>query len=265
MKTIFTLLLSGFLGTHFLAAESTNAPVKIPSKENFHLYLLMGQSNMAGRGEIGEQDKTPHPRVYVFTTNKTWELAVEPITRDRLKGLGAGPGLAFGKAMAEKNPGVVIGLVPCAVGGTPLSRWSKDGDLYSNAVVRAKAAMREGTLKGILWHQGENDSLQQSTAETYEPRLVKMIGDVRSELDSPELPFVLGEIGEFLYTRKDPTKTPFARIINDALTDIPNKVPRTACVKSAGLHHKGDEVHFDAASQHELGRRYADEMLRLLK
>ena len=32
---------------------------------------------------------------------------------------------------------------------------------------------------------------------------------------------------------------------------------------SQGLKHKGDEVHFDAASYRELGRRYADALLAL--
>src|SRR5689334_8195874 len=75
--------------------NSANASVKLPKKEKLHLYLFMGQSNMAGRGELGAEDKTPHPRVLVLTTNDTWELAVEPITRDRKSGLGVGPGFAF--------------------------------------------------------------------------------------------------------------------------------------------------------------------------
>ena len=94
-------------------------PVQLPVKAKLDLYLLMGQSNMAGRGKIGAEDKTPHPRVLVFTLANQWEPAVEPITHDKPRMLGVGPGLAFGKAMAEAEPGVTIGLVPCAVGGTP--------------------------------------------------------------------------------------------------------------------------------------------------
>src|SRR5438445_12927696 len=92
-------------------------------KEKFHLYLLVGQSNMAGRGEVEEQDKTPHPRVFSFDEKEQWVPAVEPLHFDKPKIADVGPGLAFGKAMAEAEPDVVIGLIPCAVGGSPLASW----------------------------------------------------------------------------------------------------------------------------------------------
>jgi hypothetical protein len=245
------------------AETNTTLPsVHLPVKEKLHLYLLMGQSNMAGRGKISAEDKTPHPRVLVFTLQDKWEPAVEPITRDKPGMLGVGPGLAFGKAMAEKETGVTIGLVPCAFGGTPLKRWQRGGDLYSNAVHRAKLAVRDGTLKGILWHQGESDSGTATNANSYGDRLGQMVQDIRADLETPDLPFVVGQIGEFLYDR-GPDHSPYARVVNAVLAELPNKVPATACVSSKGLKHKGDELHFDVASQRELGRRYAAEMLRL--
>jgi hypothetical protein len=255
----FTMALS--LVAQGSGANSTTQPVKLPAKRNLHLYLLMGQSNMAGRGKIEAEDKTPNPRVLTFTTNGAWLLAVEPITHDKPTILGVGPGVAFGKAMAEENPGVTIGLVPCAVGGTPLSRWGKGGDLYSNAVYRAKLAMKNGTLKGIVWHQGESDS-KPGLAETYGDRLAKMIQDIRAELKSPRLPFVVGQLGEFLYTRPAGNITE-AGLVNDTLAKISERIPHTGCASSAGLTHKGDQVHFDTASQRELGRRFAAEMTRL--
>ena len=86
--------------------------------------------------------------------------------------------------------------------------------------------------------------------------------DIRADLDSPDLPFVVGQIGEFLYDR-GPEHTPYARVVNAALAGLPEKVPATACAPSKGLKHKGDVLHFDAASERELGRRYAAEMIRL--
>ena len=259
-------LLSFMLGAAAAAASAqTNVavhPVQLPVKEKLHLYLLMGQSNMAGRGQIGAEDKTPHPRVLLFTLQDNWEPAVEPVTHDKPGMLGVGPGLAFGKAMAASDPGVTIGLVPCAVGGTPLKRWERSGDLYSNAVQRARLAMREGTLKGILWHQGESDSGAATNANSYSDRLSRMIQDIRADLGAPDLPFVVGQIGEFLYDR-GPGHAAYTRVVNAALAALPEKVPATACAPSKGLKDKGDVLHFDAASQRELGRRYAAAMLRL--
>lgn len=244
--------------------SNTSQPVQLPMKANLHLYLLMGQSNMAGRGQLGTEDTTPHPRVLVFTLSNKWEQAMEPITHDKPGMLGVGPGLAFGKEMAESNAEVTIGLVPCAFGGTPLKRWERGADLYSNTVHRARLAMNDGTLKGILWHQGESDSGAATNATTYGARLAKMIQDIRADLDAPNLPFVAGQIGEFLYDR-GPEHSPYARVVNDALSKLPESVPATGCAKSKGLKDKGDQLHFDAAAQRELGRRYADEMNRLLR
>lgn len=245
-----------------VAANAATNLVQLPVKEKLHIYLLMGQSNMAGRGKLGPEDKTPHPRVLMFTPDNQWQPAVEPITHDKPAMLGVGPALAFGKAMAERNPGVTIGLVSCAVGGTPLKRWEPGGDLYSNAVQRARLALRDGTLKGILWHQGESDSGAAANANSYGERLGKMVQAIRADLAAPNLPFVAGQIGEFLYDRS-PGHSPYARVVNEAIAKLPEQIPAAGCAPSQGLKDKGDALHFDAVSQREFGRRYAAEMLRL--
>lgn len=247
------------------AQAETNSTLNLPAKEKLKIYLLMGQSNMAGRGVPEKEDKSPHPRVIVFTQSNRWEQAVEPLTLGEPKKTpGVGPGLAFGKVMAEAHPTMTIGLVPCAVGGTPLRRWVKGGDLYSNAVVRAKSAAASGTLAGILWHQGEADSGNKTNAASYGERLGKMIADIRAELKTPNLPFVVGQTGEFNYDREG-NPQPFARLVNDTLAHLPEKVPFTGCALSKGLTSKADKVHFDTPSQRELGKRYATEMLKLEK
>jgi hypothetical protein len=262
MLTRFLLCTSLAALTSSAQTNAATRAVTLPVKAKLHIYLLMGQSNMAGRGKFGPEDKTPHPRVLMFTIAGEWEPAVEPITHDKPTMLGVGPGLAFGKAMADKEPGLTIGLVSCAFGGTPLRRWQRGGDLYSNAVQRATLAMRDGTLKGILWHQGESDSGAATNALSYSDRLAQMVQDVRADLAAPNLPFVAGQIGEFLYDR-GPDHSPYARVVNEAIAKLPEKIPAAGYVPSKGLTHKGDVLHFDAASQRELGRRYAAVMLRL--
>lgn len=263
-KIIAGILLLTLLKTT-LAQAQTNAANQPPTREKFKVYLLMGQSNMAGRGVPEKEDKTPHPRVLVFTQSNQWQVAVEPLTLgEKKKTPGVGPGLAFAKVMADANPGVSIGLVPCAVGGTPLKRWVKGGTLYENTVARARSSEKLGVLSGVLWHQGEADSGSQTNAESYGDRLTKMIADIRADLNSPKLPFVVGQTGQFNYTRPgDPQ--PFARLVNETLSKIPDTVPNTGCALSKGLTSKPDLVHFDAASQRELGKRYAAEMLKLEK
>ncbi len=237
----------------------------LPDKNQVKIYLLLGQSNMAGRGIPENEDRATHPRVFVFNRSNQWELAVEPLTLgEKGKTPGVGPGLAFGKAIADANPNLTIGLVPCAVGGTQLRRWTRGTDLYSNVVARARAAAPAGSIAGILWHQGEGDAGSKTNADSYGIRLTKMIADIRADLNMPNLPFVVGQIGEFNYGREgDPL--PFARELNETLAKIPQTVPHAGCALSKGLGHKGDQLHFSSAAERELGRRYAQEMLKLEK
>lgn len=235
----------------------------LPPKEDFHLYLLMGQSNMAGRGVVEEQDKMAHARVLKFTKDKKWAPAVDPLHFDKSQ-VGVGLGKTFGEVMAEANPKVTIGLIPCAFGGTPISRWQKGADLYQNAVERARTAMKDGTLKGILWHQGETDSGNATVAPKYGDLLTQLVTDLRSDLDAGDVPFVAGQLGRFL-NRGQKDKPSLWPVINEQLDALPMKLKRSATVSSEGLNHKGDVLHFDSPSFREFGKRYAAAMQKLQK
>ena len=131
--------------------------VDLPSKKNFHLFLLAGQSNMAGRGEIEEQDRVAHPRVLMLSEDREWIPAVAPIHFDKTVA-GVGLGKSFAIALAEANPGITIGLIPAACGGSPIESWEPGGfhkqtqsPPYDDAISRTRTALKDGTLKGILW------------------------------------------------------------------------------------------------------------------
>jgi len=81
-----------------------------PKRSEIHVYLLLGQSNMAGRGKVEAQDKVVHPRVFMLTRDGKWVPATEPVQYDRGANTGVGPALAFGKALAEHDKSVRIAL-----------------------------------------------------------------------------------------------------------------------------------------------------------
>lgn len=256
-------LLLGFLWLGILTGLQAADPPKAVAKEKLHLYLLIGQSNMAGRGVLDDEAKVEHPRVLMFTKENQWAPAMDPLHFDKPIA-GVGLGSSFGRAMAEADPKVTIGLVPCAVGGTPISRWQKGADLYEQAKVRIQAAMKEGTLKGVLWHQGESDSGEEQRALNYGGMLSAMIRDWRSDLESTELPLVLGQLGPFLPDTKKGNPT-FYHIVNDQLQKVAEADPQVSLASSEGLTDKGDGVHFDTASLREFGQRYAKAMQELQK
>jgi len=162
--------------------------------------------------------------------------------------------------MADADPQITVGLIPCAVGGTPLSRWETGRDLYEEAVRRTQVAMQNGTLKGVLWHQGEGDSGSEETAGTYATRLSKVVEDLRKQLGAPTLPFVAGELGQFLKPETRDGKPSFWPLVNEQINSLPERLPHSAVVSSAELGHKGDDVHFDTPALREFGRRYAKKM-----
>jgi hypothetical protein len=234
------------------------------SRRNFHLYILAGQSNMAGRGKVEEQDTQIHPRIFTLNQDDQWQPATEPLHFDKPGIVGVGPGLAFGKAMAEHKKHVRIGLIPCAAGGSPISSWIQGGyhsqtksHPYDDALRRAKIAMQSGVIKGIIWHQGESDS-KPELIQVYQDKLEELIANFRRELGDDDLPFVVGKLGDFYIARN-----PNAKSINAILESIPLTIKNTACADTTGLTPKSDMTHFDAESARELGRRYAALMIKL--
>ena len=264
MRLLLTLLpLACALGLHAQQAPgdpTLSATVNPPAKEKFHLYLLMGQSNMAGRDTRNLAAQTPDPRVLAMTPDGKWVVAKDPIhQKDGRIEPGAGPGIPFALAMLKANSTDVIGLVPCAVAGTPLRRWEKGADLYKRALERAKLAAQSGVITGALWHQGESDTNKQSDAETYQARLSKMIKDLRQDLGRPDLPVVVGQIGMFLA----PEKYPFVDTVRASIRKVAETVPNVGYADSADLTDKGDKLHFSAEAQRQFGGRYADGMKKL--
>lgn len=243
--------------------EQTRA--KLPPKEKLHVYLLIGQSNMAGRGALDTGARVSRLNLLKFSPNNAWTACVEPLHHDKPGIAGVGLGMSFARAMADATPGITVGVVPCAVGGTPLERWMKGGDLYNQALERARLALKDGTLKGILWHQGEADSSDEAKSRSYAERLARMIADLRADLGAGDVPFVAGKLGLFLATQDKEGKPSHWPLVNEQLATVPSLVPRAAVVESTGLVHKGDVVHFDTASLREFGKRYAEAMQRLQK
>jgi hypothetical protein len=223
------------------------------------LFLLIGQSNMAGRGVPEAEDQQANPHVWMLTKELSWVPARDPMHFDKPAVIGVGPGLAFAKRMADAYPEMNIGLVPCAVGGSGIDVW-KPGAYYEptksypydDALRRAKKALENGQLAGFLWHQGESDS-DPEKALVYEEKLTDLVQRLRKDLNAPNVPFVVGTLGDFVVDRD-----PEAKIVNEALQQAVQHIPNSYCVLSAGLTDKGDSTHFNTISARILGQRYAD-------
>jgi len=154
-----------------------SAQVRIPEKEQFQLFLLAGQSNMSGRGKPDDAPKTSIPHIFAMNKKPEWQAATDPLHWDKTSA-GVGIGKTFAAMIAKEKTADSIGLIPAAAGGSPISTWVPGGyhdqtksHPYDDAI---KLAMEKGTLKAILFHQGESDS-NKSSARGYGKRLEALI------------------------------------------------------------------------------------------
>jgi hypothetical protein len=265
LRCLQTVLAACVVAWTLMPRGSGTAADSDQARSKCHLYLLIGQSNMAGRGKVEKQDTTAHPQVQTLNKDDQWVPAVEPLHFDK-PSAGVGPGLAFGKALADEQKDVTIGLIPCAAGGSPITVWKKDAywgqtksKPYDETLRRVALAKKRGVLKGILWHQGESDS-KETESKQYAERLADLVMRLRRDLEAPEVPFLIGGLSEPLREENE-----HARVVDQGLRDYAKKDARSAYVATEKLTLMSDHTHFDAASARELGRRYAQALLQLQK
>lgn len=226
-------------------------------------FLLIGQSNMAGRGNIGEVPDIENPNCFMLR-NGRWQPMGEPINPDRAWSRNEGVGLSASFADEyAKHFNEEIGLIPCADGGTSIKEWQPGELLYDNAVYQAKLAQRTAEIVGILWHQGENDCYTQEDAELYHERFMNLFSSLFKDLNLPQnTPVLIGEIGDFI-KEHDGGRCKYYKQINSALKGLSKELECSGFVSSKGLTCKEDKVHFDSKSLREFGVRYFKEYLNL--
>lgn len=255
MKKLYPVLMILAMCLISAAVAQEKEAMKLPAKENFKLVLLTGQSNMAGRGKVEAQDKVIHPRVLMLNREGQWVPAVDPVHYDK-KEAGVGLGRTFGILLAESDPNITVGLIPAACGGSGISSWEPGkyweqtkSHPYDDTLTRARRAMQDGTLTAILWHQGEADCGK--SADVYAEKLEALITRMRTDLDAPKVPFIIGQLPQF---KEKPWNK--GRITVDKAQRAAGAKEFCGFVLSDGLTPNADLVHLDATSQREFGKRY---------
>ena len=261
MKYYFSII--GFLSACFLFSCSTLNISDNKKNKEFDLYILAGQSNMAGRGLLTDSLKEiKNDRVWMLTKDFRWTVAKHPVHFDKPSIAGVGPGLSFGIEMAKACPNKQIGLIPCAVGGTSINVWQPGAFdqatftyPYDDASVRIAEAMKYGRVRGMLWLQGEADC-NEAMASIYLDKLQVLVKRLRKLTGEKDLPVVIGELGHFNSNNE---------LINAELQKAPLRIRKLGVASSEGFIDKGDGVHFDAQSAIAYGRRFANEMIKVQK
>ena len=221
-----------------------------------HSFLLIGQSNMAGRGFLADAEPidTNGDKIFVLR-NGRWQVIFRPVNPDR-RFSGTCLAESFAKAYSEDHPDVNVGIIPCADGGTKLDQWCEGSVLFDNAVACARLAMRSSRLTGILWHQGESDC-DDALYPLYLEKITAIMRALRRELGAEEVPLIVGGLGDYLANCQAMAglATNYPRV-NEALVRFADETPCTAFASAEGLTSNPDQLHFNHASLMEFGRRY---------
>lgn len=215
--------------------------------------LLIGQSNMAGRGFFHEVMPIYNENILMLR-NGRWQMMAEPLHFDRSVA-GVGPAASFAQAWCNANESEQIGLIPCAEGGSSIDEWNVEGTLFRHAISETKFAMETSELIAILWHQGESDSYGGKYKDYYQ-KLDVLVNSIRKELCASDVPFIIGGLGDYL------GKSGFGRsciehdLVNQELFRYTENNDNCYFVTGEKLYSNPDGIHVNAESQRRFGLRY---------
>jgi hypothetical protein len=247
---------TGTAGTGTGGTGSNGEPV-------FHLFMLMGQSNMAGVAKSEASDKNTDERLKVWggcnQKAEQWNLANPPLG-DCPGGSGINlstsvdPGIWFAKTLLKKLPaGDTVGLIGTAESGEKIETFITGGKHHA-AIMKKIAAVKtakNARFAGVIFHQGESN-----TGQGTWPGLVKQLyNEVKQAFGvSYDVPFILGELPAGGCCSSHNTR------IHEAAMQL----PMGSYVSQQGTDVM-DEYHFDHASVVLMGTRYGDKMIEALK
>ena len=235
----------------------------LPNKDNVWVFIMAGQSNMAGRGQVEPQDTMPNKRILTISPNGDLLVAKEPFHFYEPRNTGLDCGMSFGRTMLQNVPeNVSILLIPTAVGGSSIQQWLgdstfRDVKLMSNFKEKVKIGKRYGTIKGVLWHQGESNSGDDESIRLHPERLTELFKIFRNITHIERLPILAAELGAFSSNNKG------WQAINAAVKEVVQKDGNAALIQTQDLKNKGDNVHFNSEGQRAMGERFARAFLKM--
>lgn len=234
-----------------------------------YVILLAGQSNMVGMGYVEElpADLRPPDTEVIIHAEAHLDQSMAGQWLPLSGGFGAeidrfGPELSFGLDLEESWPNEQITLIKTAVGGTSLAvDWDiETGELYlgfldhTNRALAALEALGQPQVVGLMWMQGESDTIDPDNADLYQERLIAFIEAVRTEMQDPNLPVIIGLISTIdMWT--------YSATVRAAQTAVAEQLDNVEIIETDDLPRdteNGDPVHYNTEGNLELGRRFAE-------
>lgn len=235
----------------------------VQKKEKVWVFIMAGQSNMAGRGIVEPEDTVTDKRILSINKDGQVIIAKEPLHFYEPERTGLDCGLSFAKTLVKKLPdSISILMIPTAVGGSSIIQWLNDSvyrnvKLFSNFLEKLEIGKQTGIIKGILWHQGESDA-NEKNIPLYKQRLGLLFSKFRTAVGNNALPVLMGELGSFSGDNEN------FSLINKAIYEYAAEDKNSKVISTKDLKDKGDHLHFNSKGQRTMGRRFAKEFLKNL-
>ena len=252
--------------------------------KKFYIFICFGQSNMEGNARVQAQDTIGiDSRFQILQAvdcadrgrmKDNWYTAIPPLVRCRT---GLTPADYFGRTLVANLPEKIkIGIINVSVAGAKIEIFEKNnyqsylatapgwmkniaaeygGNPYDRLVALAKLAQKSGVIKGVLLHQGEsntNDTLWTNKVKGVYDNLMKDLN-----LKPKKVPLLAGEV-------VNADQNGICASMNKIIATLPQTVPNSYVISSAGCTCSGDHLHFTAEGYRLLGTRYGEQMLSLL-
>lgn len=218
-------------------------------------FLLIGQSNMSGRGILNADNRIYSPNI-LRLVNGRWQTMWEPLSADRAFA-GASLAPSFALEYTQKT-GEQVGLIPASDGGSSIDEWQPGQALYDHALSEARLAMRISNIRAFLWHQGEADC-NPSRAAQYEKKFLNMFRSLKKDLGLPDVRIYVGGLGDYLSKNEVDKNLAYYGGINNILEKLARENDDICFVSAQGLTPKEDNLHFNTESLRTFGKRYFEE------
>ena len=119
----------------------------------------------------------------------------------------------------------------------------------------AKIAQKDGVIKGILVHQGESNTNDQTWPQQLKIVYDNLLKDLGLAPNS--IPLLAGELLGY-------GENGACASMNEIIGTLRNTIPNAYVIPSAGCEGVYDRLHFSPQGYRTLGRRYAAQMLSIL-
>jgi len=225
------------------------------------IFILAGQSNMAGQGERSKLPaayrRNPSNVSYFYNGYET------PLNHFA----HFGPEIGFAHAISRRFPRHNIKIVKFAVGGTSMLAWAPNwsaqranltknasaGPLFKKLMQTADASYnaKDTNITAVLWLQGEADAKYPAVARQYVQNLRNFVIALRRQLDNKPTQFIVAGVNP-------PVKQfPASALISRAQKQVVSSLPNMAYVQTSDLSKRSDQLHYDTLGQLQLGKRFA--------